>query len=197
MNRWSAAAALLLGLAPAALNGAVNEPVKGEIITATELEASGKVVDVNRFRRVVTIRDESGTKLKMKVPPEVFDLDKLTKGSRVKLRYSQAVALAIAKPTTPSERGLEDMRLAPREDTGGETVAASWHATGRIEDIDREKREMKIKTPDGETLELQVPAETPGFNEARIGDSTLIHYTEAVTIELEKSFSERKMPAIK
>src|SRR6185436_9974817 len=72
------------------------------VITETNV-GKATVEDINHAKREVTLKDQQGDKLKMKVGDEVQNLDKVKKGDEVVAGFYQSAAITVNKPgETPS-----------------------------------------------------------------------------------------------
>ena len=58
------------------------------------------------------------------------------------------------------------------------------HETVTITSIDREKRTVTLKNPDGETKVVQVPVEMKNFDTVKVGDKIDLDYYESVAVKI-------------
>lgn len=153
----------------------------GSRISVTEVDATTKVLKTNEKRRTVTIKDPMGKRVTINVAPEV-SLDQMKKGALVDVRYIDAEAVAISKPGAPPAEAEQTVTLAPQNGASGEVTAVTKRLAGMIKDIDRRKRELTVTGPEERDITLKVAPEIAGFEDAKVGDTAVIDYTEAIAI---------------
>ena len=187
-------AAISYGTVRAAKPVAGTSPEQAPVAAAaggTEVRATAEVLKVDKMSRTVTVRNAEGEKVKIKVPREAGNLDQLKPGSMLSLRYTQAAAVAIGK--TGATEGVEDETVVAQPDsTSGQTVLHNRFVVGKIQDVDLDKRELKVKASDDEIVTLHVAPGVTGFEDAKIGDTAAIRFTEAAAISLMPQSQGRK-----
>lgn len=62
------------------------------------IRASATVEDINPQSREVTLKEQDGKTVKLKVDPSVQNLDQVKKGDQIVVRYTEAAAISVAKP---------------------------------------------------------------------------------------------------
>lgn len=174
----AAAAFATLAFAPFA-----DAQVQGAAVVTGEAEAVVTVVSVDRKARTVTVRGPEGRTMKINVPPEAQNLDKVKKGSRFQVRYVESVAVALSKGGTASASSNQTVRLAPKGGTPGGVVVNTHQISATVEALDRTHRTIAVKGPKGNELEFQVAPEVQleGIN---LGDLVTVVYAEALAMEM-------------
>ncbi|HXT01245.1 MAG TPA: hypothetical protein VN915_11255 [Elusimicrobiota bacterium] len=160
-------------------NSGTQSPVIGGTIAVEDVNTVTKILDADAKHRTLTFKDPAGKKVTVGVPPEV-SLDQLKKGSKIDVRYVEATALAIGKPGTPPAAAADHITLTPRSGPAAEAVSTTRRVTGAIEDIDRSKRQLTVKGPDGKNIKLKVPPSVPNLEQVKIGDTAVVDYTQAM-----------------
>jgi hypothetical protein len=160
-------------------------PVKGGAIAAIQAEATAKVEKVDQDGKTVTIKDPAGNTVKIEVPPDVQSLKGIKPGMLLDIRYLQATALAFAKPGVRPGFQEETVTLVPK-DGSGQAVVNTKEITGMVQDLDRSKRTVTVKGPDGRTHMLAVPEDVEGFDQVKTGDTVVLRYSEAVALAASK-----------
>jgi len=161
-------------------------PLKGGAVSVHETDLTARVEKVDRKKNQVTLKDPKGEKIKIVVPPDVKSLENVQPGSKLKIHYLQATALAIAKPeTAAAPMAMETVHVAPKSGTPADVEVNTAQATGSIQDLDRSKREVTIKTPDDRKMTFQIAEDVPGFDQAKIGYKVVIRYTQAMALSAE------------
>jgi ASC-1-like (ASCH) protein len=91
------------------------------------------------------------------------------------------VAIATA-PAIAQTGGATAMKSEP----GKVTVADAVSATARVEAVDKAKRLITLKGPQGNTFVVQAGPEVKNFDQIKSGDLVVVKYVEALTLELKK-----------
>ncbi len=61
------------------------------------------------------------------------------------------------------------------------------NVTGTVQSIDRDKRTVTLKGPDGRTMKVTVPQDAPSFDRLKTGDRVDVSYYESVALALRRS----------
>jgi hypothetical protein len=91
------------------------------------------------------------------------------------------VAIATA-PAIAQTGGVAAMKSEP----GKVTVADAISATASVEAVDKAKRLITLKGPQGNTFVVQAGPEVKNFDKIKAGDLVVVKYVEALTLELKK-----------
>jgi hypothetical protein len=146
------------------------------------------VADIDHKKRELTLKDEEGNKVKMKVSEDVENLDRVKKGDRIVAGYYQSAAIAVNKPgETPAEPVAEEALIV--SETGEKprgAVVKTTQVTATVEDIDYAKREVKLKGPEGNTVKITVGDKVKRLDEVKKGDQIVARYTEALAVSVAK-----------
>ena len=172
----AAAAAGETGVPPAAF---------ADVIAVTAIDTVAEVIEEDAARRTLTIKDPAGRNVTIIVPPEI-PLEQIARGALLDLRYVEAEALKIRKPGVSSGENVLTVAFAPLAGVHGALTAKPKHVKGRIRGIDRRKRELTVAAPDNRLIALKVSGGVAGFAELKVGDTTVIDYTEAVVLSAVK-----------
>jgi translation initiation factor IF-1 len=121
------------------------------------------------------------------VPESARNFDQIKAGDVVTAAYSESVALAVRKSDEPpSATGRESVeRAAPGQKPGMEKTS-TVEISATIEKIDRDKREVTLKGPEGKTKMVKVPQDMKRFAELKEGDQVVVTATESTAIEVTK-----------
>ena len=147
---------------------------------------SATVQDVNPETRVVKLRGSDDEEIAFRAGPDVENLEQVRRGDVVQVTYYQSVAIELRK-RGQAERGVETSsgvdRAEPGEKPGG-VVTKSTQVTAEIVDIDKKRRTVTLRGPEGDTRML--PVENPEhLDVAKVGDLVEVTYTEAIGIKVE------------
>jgi len=148
---------------------------------------TAKVVAIDRVDRNVTLLGPDGNVVTVEVSHAARNFDQIEIGDQVKVEYFEAVALYIGKEGQKPEAvaGLVTARAAKGDKPAGVAVevvdvAATVHA------IDKKKRTVTLKGPDGKLVKTKVDKSVKGFDTLKVGDSIHARFTEAIAISVEK-----------
>lgn len=153
-------------------------------VTVAQTEAVVKVVKIDRKARTVTFQGPKGRQETLQVPKEAQNFDRVKVGSSFKVRYVEAVAVALQRGGTASASADRTVRLAPKGGTPGGVVVNTATISATVEAIDYASREVALKGPKGNVLALKVADDVQGFADVKIGDSLTVAYTQALALEM-------------
>src|SRR5262245_43610004 len=94
---------VLFVVAAAGLVGAAPVQAQTAAVAGQEVEALVTVVAVDKAKRTVVFRGPQGGTVEMAVPKEAQNFDRVKQGDVFKVRYAEAVAVAITKGGMPSK----------------------------------------------------------------------------------------------
>jgi len=174
----AAAAFATLALAPCA-----SAQVQRGAVVVGESEAVVTVVSVDRKARTVTVRGPQGRTVTINVPPEAQNLDQVKKGSRFQVRYVESVAVALSKGGAASASTDQTVRLAPKGGTPGGIVVNTMQISATVEALDRARRTIAVRGPQGNELEFQVAPEVQ-LEGIQLGDLVTVVYAEALAMQM-------------
>jgi Cu/Ag efflux protein CusF len=185
-------AALLCSLT---LVPAAQAQVKDGAVVVDQVEAVVTVTKVDPKARTVTFRGPKGGIATLNIPPEAQNLDQVKPGQQYKMKYVEAVAVAISKGGAPSASGGEQVKLAPKGAKPGGMMVRSAQISGVVDAIDYTNRYVAVRGPKGNTLALKV-AEDVALDQLSAGDRITLAYTEALAVEMVAQ-APKKSPAKK
>jgi hypothetical protein len=185
------AVVLALPLFPAlaqkpAAGAAVVASEPGKAVIAQTVEASAKVVAIDKATRTVTLRDAKGKSFDVVAGDEVKRFDEIKLGDLVVVRYAQALTLELmkTKTRTPTVTEREATARAPASERPGGAVGREVTAMLDVIAVDPKKMTITVKGPRGNIVDLQV--QNPDqFKVVKKGDQIEAVYREAVAISLE------------
>jgi hypothetical protein len=144
------------------------------------------VQKVDKEKRQVTLKGEGGNTVTVRVPETARNFDQIKVGDTVTARYTQSIAVSVRKSDEqpPSATGRESITRAPEGQSPAATRTATMQITASVEKIDRDKRELTLMGPGGETRTVTVPEDVKKFDELKVGDNVVIRATESVAIQV-------------
>jgi Cu/Ag efflux protein CusF len=166
-----------------ALASAAQAQMKDSAVVVDETEAVVTVTKVDKQARKVTFRGPKGGVATLTVPKEAQSLDQVKPGQQYKLKYVEAVAVAIHKGGKPAAAAAEEVNLAPKGAKPGGTVVRTVHLAGVVDAIDYTNRYVAVRGPKGNTVSLKVAPDVP-LDQLSAGDRISVTHTEALAIEM-------------
>jgi hypothetical protein len=175
-------AALLIGLVVPAVGFTQDKP--GAIV-GQEVEAIITVRAINHETRMVTIENPFGRRNTIQVPEEAHNLYQVKVGSRFKVRYREAVAVAVTpSEEAPSAQVEQTAERAPLGANPAGVITQTIRITGRVESIDQQSRKIAIRGPQGKLREFAVSEEVERLDQVEAGDLVQVIYAEALALEM-------------
>ena len=154
----------------------------GEIVSA-----KATIQDIDREKREVTLKKEDGSTATIKVPETVRNFEQIKEGDVVTIRYSESIALAVRKSDEPpSATGRESVERADQGQKPAIKKTATVQITAKVDKIDRDKRELSLKGPEGNTRKVKVPEDVKKFDELKEGDQVVVTATQSLALEVTK-----------
>jgi len=174
-----------LAVVASALIGAtpVHAQPRGAMVGA-EVEALVTVVSVDKQRRIVVFRGPRGNEVEMQVPPEAQNLDQVKKGAVFRVKYAEAMAIAITRGggVGPSKGEEQNVKMAKKGANPGGTAVRTRHISGVVEAIDLKGRYVAVRGPN-RTVSLQAGDDVK-LEELQVGDRISIAYTQGLALEM-------------
>jgi hypothetical protein len=153
-------------------------------MVSNEVEALVTVVSVDKAKRTVVFRGPRGNEVELQVPPESQNLDQVKKGSVFRVKYAEALAIAVTRGggVGPAKGEEQNMQLAKKGANPGGTAIVTRHVAGVVEAIDFKGRYIAVRGPN-RTVSLQAGDDVK-LDELKIGDRISIAYTQGLALEM-------------
>jgi hypothetical protein len=133
------------------------------------------VLDVNKAKKEVTVKDETGDVSVVDVPAH-FTLEKVKAGDVVTLTYTETLAVALAKP------GELDSASLKRTTAGG---AAYVTKVVTIEALDMSVPSVTFKSVEGKTKTVKI-RDAKAAAGYKVGDKVAISYSGSLQVSIDK-----------
>lgn len=147
----------------------------------------GSVLEISAADRTLVMVDSFGNRNTLKVDPSVTSFDKVAAGDTVQVDYFITGRAEIREATADEKKQpltvLESSELA--DNPFGKHVKL-YKIVTTIENMDRSKAILTIKSAQGHSVKVQVK-DTDAFNHYKPGDTAVITYTEPIVAKLEKA----------
>lgn len=156
---------------------------RGAVVVG-QTEAVVKVIKIDRKARTVTFQGPRGNTQTLNVPKEAQNLDRVKVGSSFRMKYVEAVAVALKRGGAASAAVDRQVHLAPKGGTPGGVVVHTATVTAKVVAIDYADREVALSGPKGGVMGLHVADDVQGFDDVRVGDTVTVAYTQALALEM-------------
>ena len=178
------ALALALSGSPAfAESGAAQAgtPVAGS--SATE-HGSGTVTAIDKGTRTVTLKTDAGETRSFQVSDEVQGFDKLKKGDKVDVDYTESIAIAMLPKGT--QLSASDQAAATKTGEGAGAAGRQVTVSAKVLSVDTANNTVTLKGPKGnvETVEVQDPNNQAKLPSLKAGQVMQFTYTEAMAVSV-------------
>jgi hypothetical protein len=156
---------------------------------AALVSMTAKVEAIDLPNRELTLKGPLGDSETLIIDKRIKRLDEVKVGDVVQADYYISVAAELRKPT-PEEEKTPLVALEAESKAGADAAPAGvalrrFKVVTTIEGLDRQTQTVKVKGPRGHYFTARV-ADPSRLTQARIGDTIVILYTEALAISLEK-----------
>lgn len=145
---------------------------------------------INHDTREVTLKGPLGNKVTFSVDKRVKRLNEMKVGDLVQADYYVSVAAELRPPTPEEEKNPIVMLDAAGKAPPGTAPAAGglrrYKVLTTIEGLDRPTETVTLKGPMGNLITARV-ADPSRLTQARIGETVVVTYTEALAISLKKA----------
>jgi hypothetical protein len=148
---------------------------------------SAEVVAIDKVDRTLALLGPDGNVVAVEVSHAARNFDQIRIGDQVKIEYYEAVAIYIGKHGQKPEEdaGLVVARSKKGEKPGAVVVEAV-DVSATIVAINKKKRKITLKGPDGKKFTTKVDKSVKAFDTLKVGDSLHVRFTEAIAISVEK-----------
>lgn len=169
------AAAPALADEPGGMQGASKSKTIRESVTVTGIDKSA---------RSVTVKNDAGDVHTIQVPADIKAYDKLKKGDKIDIDYTESVAISLLPPgTKPSASEKEAMARGKDEAGAGKSVTIS----AEVLQVDAAKNQVVFKGPKGNArvVNVQDPDMQAKLPSLKPGQVVQVTYTEAMALAIQ------------
>ena len=156
------------------------------VASATVLAVHGKIVDVDKARKLVTLEGPSGRRVTLEIQ-NPYNLEAAKVGDKVVAHFYEIVTIREKKPgeSGPSASLKEGIATATPGEVPGASAGIKVKLVVTVVEIDKANGTVTIKGPDG-TVE-KVKARNPSnLERIKVGDDLVVGVSRGVAISLEK-----------
>lgn len=161
------------------------EEGKGVLIQ-NAVQVTASVIAVDKSDRSISVRDASGKIQKIEILEDVQNFDSIRPGDDVVLEVYTALAMKLARNGEEFEDTAASMVAVGKPGEKPKLVNVDVvDVLAEISKIDREKREVTVTGPMGNSVTLVVPDDVKRFDELKIGEKVNARYVEAFAMSVE------------
>ncbi len=178
---------IILGMVVALGLGASKTISAQGVEVGSAVTTTAEVVAIDRVDRTVLLQGPRGNVLEVEVGHEARNFDQIEVGDQVNVEYFESVALYLGKKgqKPKATAGLVAARSAKGDKPGG-VVVEVVDVSATVQAIDRKKRIVQLKRPDGKLITTKVDKSVKAFDTLKVGDTVHARYTEAIAISVTK-----------
>lgn len=182
LTTGTAAVAFLVGISACATN-----PRAETHAAQVEREAIVTVEAVDVPNRLVTVRTASGDSVTVYVDKSNKDFPQAAVGDRVRIRYTESIAVRATNKNVTSRLEVKEETLRPQAGRPDAHATTQLTAVVRIESVDANGTRVTFTGPRGRrAVDVHDPSMREYVRELKPGDHVEVTYTEALALSLEK-----------
>jgi len=172
---------LTLAAAPALADDQGAMPAAGASKTHSE---SVTVVGVNKSARMLTVKDESGNAHDIQVPTDVKAFDKVKKGDKIDIDYTESVAVSLLPPGTKPT--ATEKEAVTRTGMGAGAAGKQTTISAEVLEVDAANNKVVLKGPKGNArvVSVESPEMQARLPQIKPGQVVQVTYTEAIALAL-------------
>lgn len=184
MIKQIACALLISAYASAVLAEDKSSGLPGRTVVEAQ-SVSATVESIDYENRNVTLKDEDGKTMSLKVGPVAHNFDQIKPGDKVTFEYMEAIALDVKRSDEgPGAEAELTVERAPKGSLPKGMISGTITVRASVESIDYKSRYVTLKGPEGKTLTMKVGDQAKRFHEVKKGDQVVVQYTEALAISV-------------
>ncbi len=157
----------------------------GELAVGHRVELVATVKSVDLAQRRVELEGPKGRVVPIVVGADVQNLDKVKVGDKVRVQYSEALAISLAKADSAVSLEETTETLEPDDPrTAGKAQVRVVTAVVKITAIDAAAGTATLVGPRGNAVDVEVPRDK--LAKVKVGDLVKVQYTEALAAAIDK-----------
>lgn len=179
------ALALALVARPVSADTGADQPGMPEASKSKTVHDTVTVTAIDKSSRMLTVKNEAGEMRSIQVPSDVKAFDKVKKGDKIDIDYTESIALSMLPPgTKPS--AAEKTAMA-RSGQGAGAVGKQTSISAEVLEVDAANNKVIFKGPKGNARVVNVadPEMQAKLPNLKPGQVLQITYTEAVAVSLQ------------
>jgi hypothetical protein len=184
-----AACCALLSLGAQAQATAQSAPtIEGARAIVATARLAGKITQIDKANRVVTIRNRNGETHDFMLDERVKNFDQIAVGDNVHVDYQQAVVLALEKGGNGlrEKRELESASSAPLGAKPAGAIERRTTLVSNVTAVDTKAKTVTLKTPEGRIVRAKVD-DPQVISTIKKGDQVVATIYESVAVAVTPS----------
>jgi hypothetical protein len=166
---------------------AASDTEKPAVSRVSEVSITATVEAVDQQERTLTLRDEDGDMINLRVSDQITDFSKIDVGDMVKVTYYESFVASVLSPEEQApENEDKTVALDPQGEKKGVATLGVTQRTVTVEGIDLENRMISVKNDKGEISDLPVREDVRNLENLKVGDKIVIRVTQAMAIGVQE-----------
>ncbi|MGE0315066.1 MAG: hypothetical protein AB7P21_25905 [Lautropia sp.] len=155
-------------------------------VVGSTLSMNGTVESIDTSDRSLKLKTKDGNSLTMHVGDTIRNFDKIKKGDEVAVRYTEAIAVALAKGGSDDIRKRVETMSSAQPEQGRPGMAATERTTvvANVFEIDKDAGKLTLRGPQGDPVEIRVN-DKQSLQDIGKGDQVAISYVEASALAIQ------------
>jgi hypothetical protein len=177
---------LAQGTGTPAASGSTAPAVLGPVGAVDATTLNGRITAIDKSRRIVSVQGDKGRSITLHIGPNVANFDNLKVGDQVAARYTEAVALAIAKGNSSDIRTKVEADAARMAPPGGKPGVSAMERTtvvANVLDVDRQHGRVTLKGIGSSPVTMRV-RDSQTLSQLKPDDQVVISYEQAAAISI-------------
>ena len=190
MSKWVLTLGIVFGIWTAA-SAAETTPAAAEkpaVLDALTASVTATVENIDRANRRLTLKAKDGTTQVIDVPAEVTRFDEVKKGDEVMIDYLESVAVVVQSPSDSvmSAEGSKSVIVRNKGKKPSGTLTQTDVTTATVVKIDAKKRTATLRSPQGDTFDIDVQPDVKNLENVKKGDQVYVKHTRTVALDIRK-----------
>jgi len=164
------------------------QPEQPRVFLARTNELKATVLGVDYKNREIILQSTNGNLDRYAVSDRIRNFDQIRQGDEVNIKYYESVAYSLAKPGEELSATSHTDAVATHADDktpGGAAMSVS-STTATIQSIDRDNREVVLKSANGKIVNVFVDPSVGNLKRIKEGDQVSVTMTKAIAVSVEK-----------
>jgi Cu/Ag efflux protein CusF len=154
--------------------------------------AVATITELDKAQRMVTLKSADGRVHSMQLGPDVRNVDQLSVGDKVTVKYVESLSLTLKKDgkELPTAKGSSGAARSAQGELPGGVVGEQVEVTADVVAVDTKHQIVTLKGPK-QTVELRVK-DPEQLKLIKVGDQIQAVYTQALAIGVTKAAAAKK-----
>lgn len=179
--------ALLFAAGPSTATRAQTPGTDQGIESVEVIKTNASVEKIDLENRKVTLLLEDGKKKTIKVDKSVQNLDQVKVGDRLKLAYTEEIAILVGKSSeTPGAAAAGEVGVAPKGAKPGIVMAETSALSVKILAVNAPKHRVTFLDPEGRKKTIKVSSKVENLDQLQPGETVDVVTAESLVVEIVK-----------